>query len=349
MLPVPPGALGQSAAYPPTTMRQDLTDAPSRQLSGPVPPSPPPARFYSYGYLVVTLAVMAVYAAVSFVRPHSILEIPLGLFALLFAPGYALAAPLFARQPGLPWTVNLPITVGLSVVVNVLVGIALLRVGPGLSTRDSAIADLAIVLVGLIMFVAREAADTEVGSASSMFQDITNPVRDLRQRLRFVGFSGGQRAAAVTLLVLITLVFGFIVYVAVAEPHPGLAVSFGMVGPDGTVASIPSNATNSSTLSVGLTVSNSATAQGFQILVVAETSPRHPSPTNVSWSLPLPFGRATQSVLAFPLGAGKNTTVPVSFTLVNVGNYVGNYTVTFTLESASGAPLKSLVLPLNII
>jgi uncharacterized membrane protein len=342
---------GQSAGGPPSTTTGGPVPAARRPVPTPAT-APPQGRFYSYGYLVATALVMAVYAVVSYVQPHSVVDIPLGLFALLFAPGYALAAPLLARQPGLTAIVNLPIVVGLSVVFNVLAGIALLRVGPGLSTWDGAIIDLAATVLGLILFVARAAADPEVGPPPSVAQDLAGPLRALRQRLRLVGYSGGQRAAAVVLLVLIVAVLGFIVYVAVAQPHENLTVSFALYGPGGTVASLPSNGTNASVLGVVLTVSNGATAQTFQILVTSELVAHPNAPlTSIPWSQPLPLGRATESVLALPLGAGKNTTVPVAFELTSAGNSTMTfslYTVTFTLESAAGTPIQSLSLPLNI-
>ena len=351
MLPVLLVVPGPPADAPPSTTGGDPTPAPPRWVPPPVA-SPPEARFYSYGYLAATAALMAVYALVSFFAPHSIIEIPLGLFALLFAPGYALAALLFARQPGLTWIVNLLIVVGLSVVFNVLVGIALLRVGPGLSTWSGALSDLGAALFGLIVFTVREAADTQAGPPPAVTQDLAGPLRALRQRLRLVGYSPGQRAAAVTLLALIVVVLGVIVYVAVAQPHEDLAVSFAMYGPAGTVDSLPSSGTNSSVLGVMLTVSNNGTAQGFQILVVSETVAFPHAPlTTIPWSQPLPLGRATESLLAFTLGGGKNTSMPISFELTSAGNSTMSftlYTVSFTLESAAGTPIQSFQLPLNI-
>src|SRR5579859_7984794 len=119
-----------------------LLVAPGRSTGTESSASEAEPRFYSVGYVAVSTALVAVYALVSYLQPHSLAEVPLGLFALLFAPGYALAAPLLARQPGLPWTLNLPIAAGLSVILNVLVGIVLLLVGPGLSIRYTAVADL---------------------------------------------------------------------------------------------------------------------------------------------------------------------------------------------------------------
>ncbi len=351
MLPVFLAVPGQpSTGSPSGTARTPVTGlAPSLPPRGGTAPRAP---FFSFGYLVLTVALIGLYAILSFLGPHTILEIPLGLFALLFAPGYAIAALLFARQPGLTWAVSLPVTVGLSVVFNVLVGIVLLRVGSGLSTQLGALTDLAIDLFGLVLFGALEPGDAPVGKVSDVSEDLTGPVRALRHSLRFAGFSRGQSAAAVTLLVLILLVFGFIVYVAVSEPHRNLTVSFALYGPGGTVASLPSNATNTTVLGVVLTVSNDATPQGFQILVVSElvTHPNAP-PKIIPWSQPLPLGQATKSLLALALGAGENSTVPVSFELTSAVNATlgyNLYTVSFTLENATGVPLQSFQLPLNI-
>jgi hypothetical protein len=349
---------GQSVSGPSSSTGAHQVYAPRPS----VPPSPvaprPGARFYSYGLLCVVVVLLAAYAVVSYVGPHSAVEVPLGLFALLFAPGYAVAAPLFVRQPGLPWTVNLPITVGLSVVINVFVGIALLEVGTGLSTIDTAAADLGIALVGLIAFIARESIEAPSGPSSTVTQDLSGPLRALSQRLRWGGYSRGQRWVGATLLVLILVVFGFIVYVAVAEPHKVQAVSFAIYGPSGTVLSLPSNGTNTSVLAVVLTVTNNATPHGFQLAVLSELV-AHPNtpPTTISWSQPLPLGRATESVLAFSLGAGRSTTLPVSFVLFAPGTTpevnsttlrYSLYTVSFTLESATGIQIRSLELPLNI-
>jgi hypothetical protein len=343
MLPVLLVVSGRSANAPSSAPAASPASTP-RPPASPPAASPPGAPFYSYGYLALTAALMVIYAIVSYVLPHSVLEIPLGLFALLFAPGYALAAPLFARQPGLSWTVNLPIVVGLSVVFNVLAGIALLLEGPGLTTWISAVIDLAAVVFGLLVFTAREATDPQPGTPPSVGEDLSRPLRSLRQRLRLTGYSRGQRAAAVTLLVLIVLVLGFIIYVAAAQPHEHLAVSFAMSGPGGTVSSLPSTGTNGSVLDVVLTVSNGATAQGLQIYVLSERVPSHGALTAVTWTQPLPLGNATYSTLILPLGAKQTATVPVMFDL----SAAGNYTLTFTLENASGAPIQSFQLPLVI-
>jgi uncharacterized membrane protein len=358
MLPVFVAVPGSRTEVPPGAAYGDPSTAPRR----PVPTakaSPSPPRFYSYGYLIVTAGLMAIYCLVTYFRPHSVVEIPLGLFALLFAPGYALAAPLFGRQPGLTWIVNLPITVALSVVFNVLVGIVLLRGGPGLRALDTAVVDLVATLFGLIVFTTREVLDPAPSPPSTVGEDLSGPLRVLGQRARMSGYSGGQRAVAVTLLVLILLVFGFIVYVAVAEPHKGLAVSLAMSGPGGTVASLPTNGTDSSVLTVVLTVSNGATAQVFEINVTSELT-AHPNavPTATTWAAPLSLGRATYSTttLSF-LGVGKNVTVPVSFVLTPAGTvkqspplngFYSLYTVSFTLETTTGVAIQSLQLPLNI-
>lgn len=260
--------------------------------------------------------------------------VPLGFFVLFVAPGYAGAALLFGRRPLPSLAANVALVVGLSVLVNVVLGTLFLAFAVAPLSPLIGLADSVVCIVGTAVQYGRPTAGGAPWS------------RQLASYFELPEFSSGQKAAAYALFVAILVTFGAIGYLAAAQPGKSPDLSLTVVGPDGTTATIPTHGLVNATYTVLVDVQNNKTAQSFVLtlnstLVGANTTNR----TVVPWVMPLALAPNVTTSDVLSLGAGGSTSITVEFSF-GLG---GDYAISVSLAaSTSGTPVRSALIAIVI-
>jgi uncharacterized membrane protein len=292
-------------------------------------------------HLALLLLLTAAYAVVSAIDLAGVypslapwINLPLGLVVLFVAPGYGLVALGVGERPRWPWYLTWILIVGLSVGFNLAIGFVLLEFHLGLPGFVLALGALVVDGAALARFV----------TTPPMVED-TRFSAMVRAQLRLPGFSPGQRAAAYALFLAIVLVFGTVVYIASVHPHQPSDVSFGITNPAGNVTGIPQRQSINSHVEILADIGNNGTTQTWTLVV--ESSPKAfpgTSFTPVVWAVPIPLGPNVTSSELVPTSANQALTVPVTFSFTQVGDY----TVSFLLETAGGATVRQATISLVI-
>ncbi len=262
-------------------------------------------------------------------------QVPLGIFVLFFAPGFALAAFILGKRAFPSYPANLAVIVGLSVVFNVVFGTVLLyfSIGP-VDAIGGAVA-------ALLCFAASVAQSAHQPARRS------RPIaRRLWSSLGFAGFSVGQRAAAYALLAGVLVTFGAIGYIATLQPAAAPNLALVVVGPDGTTSTLPLGGAVNSTMAVIVEVRNNATAQTLTLSVNASLIGQNGTNyTSIPWAMPLLLGPLTASSEPLSLSKGVSESVDVSFQFEAAGDYVVGFSLT---SPGATAPVRSTTLSIEV-
>jgi hypothetical protein len=307
--------------------RSDTRDSSALRPSG--PESFQVTRIYDVKALSAATLLCAAYLLVE-LTVGGVAQLALGLFVILLAPGYAVAALLFGAGSRLPWTVHLAVIAGLAVVVEASAGIIFFAGNHGGLTLN-------LLLGGLAYFLCLSA--TLIQWQRGMAQELSPIWGRLRRNLSLPGFSSGQRVAAYSLLAAILLTFGVIGYVSTIHPDGQPVVTIAVFGPNGETSSLPTGGSINETLNVIVQIGNDDTAQLLNLTVLsALTGSSGGPPSIVGWTMPLHLGSDTRTSEAVFLAAGASQTIPISFSFAESGVY----TVTLTLEPpGASAPVES--------
>jgi uncharacterized membrane protein len=277
-----------------------------------------PPDLYNVLALLITALLTGAFIVVAAFRVPWIL-IPLGLFVLFVAPGYALAALLFGGEreiTSLP--LNIALIVGFSVLVDVVIGtIALFfSIGP-----LSPIVGAEVALLCFIAVFVQLQRRRVLGPKSN--------APGFRSWFKLPGFTPGQRTAAYALFICVLLTFGVIGYLSILSPKSTPDLSLAVLGPNGTTSTLPTSGGINTTLGVILLVQNNATTQSF-VLTVSSTlvGGNATKPTSVPWVLPLQLGPGATSTEVLPLTHGQSDSVAVSFQFANRGDYAISFSLT---------------------
>ncbi|MGA8302520.1 MAG: DUF1616 domain-containing protein [Thermoplasmata archaeon] len=230
-------------------------------MSAPSPEGRP--TLFREGGVIALFLLTLLYVGVVFLTPGSPARIPLGFVELVFVPGYALGAILFVRRPLLPPAAEFAVAVGLSVVFNVLVGLILALVGPGLAVTWLVIADTAAISLGLVVKVLARDGPGEAGVSGA-----------IRREFRLPGIQPAYRTAVYALLVAALLAFAGVIYLGVTFPHATAPASVAVYGPGGTTQSLPRNLTVGQVAPVVLTLYGGSNSGPFSLGVNATQAGR---------------------------------------------------------------------------
>jgi len=303
---------------------------------GPAAPGPVLPRFFRRNVLLAFLVLALAYVVVTFLVPSYWLETPLGLFTLFLAPGYALAAILLGPKPRWVFSLTFALVVGLSVALNVGVGLILLVLGKGLPNQVFALFSLVLLFLAAFLWPANTGP--------------TPPARFrpwVKEEFLFPGHSPEQRALAYGLLVAIVFILVVIIYFASVAPSQTSDITFGITGPGGTNLNLPMNGSTGENLSVWVTVGNNGTTQTLSLVLESALQNTTPSYTNTTWTspgAPISLGPGVRSTDALSMTPGESLTVRVHFQFTTFGNYA----LTFLLESQGGQVLRQAAWDLSI-
>jgi uncharacterized membrane protein len=285
------------------------------------------------GGLIVVFLITLVYVGVVLLTPGSPVQVPLGIVELLFAPGYALAAIMFVRRPLVPPAAEFSISVGLSVVFNVLVGLILALTGVGLAVIWLVIADTAVVWLGLIVKVVWRESPQATGVLAAV-----------QRELRLPSVRPSYRKGVYALLMATLVAFGGIVYLSLAQPSAPTPTSLALYGPDGTGATIPHSLSIGEVGSVVVSIGDGYSNGPITLAVTAELVGNSTTVTAVRWTMPLILQPGNTSSLPLALSYGGQTTVNVTFEFLKPGDYA----LTFSLEVVGGTSLRTATLGVEV-
>lgn len=298
-------------------------------VSVPSPSSAPnPPVFFRRNYLWVLAVLAFAYGFVTVLVPVPAIELPLGLFTLLFSPGYALCAIALGPTPRWPWTLTFAMVVGLSVAFSVIEGLVLLVFHLGLPATVFAIVSLGLIVIALATFP----AEGPPSATETRFRTF------LAEELRLPGQSPGQRVAAMAILLAIVVVFAGIIYLATVTPNQHLSIQMGIAGPNGLTSDLPTSGVNATNLTVEVTVGNNATPQVLNLTVFSMAENAAPSHYSFhKWTTLLELGNYVAYYdPSIGLPAHATETVKVVFAFEVSGTYV----LLFHLEDSSGTILQ---------
>jgi uncharacterized membrane protein len=273
---------------------------------------------YNVLALLITALLTGAFIVVAALRLPWIL-IPLGLFVLFVAPGYALAALLFGGEreiTSLP--LNIALIVGFSLVVDVGIGTVALffSIGP--------LSPIVGVEVALLCFIA---VFVQFQRRHVLGRKTHTP--GFWSWIELPGFTSSQRTTAYVLFVGVLVTFGVIGLLSTLQPSNTPDLSLAVLGPNGTTSTLPSSGSVNSTLGVLLLVQNNATAQSLVLSVNSSLIGGNPAPsTSVPWVLPLQLAPGATSTEVLPLTHGETDSVAVSFQFADRGNYTISFSLT---------------------
>jgi len=117
--------------------------------------------------IAISLLIMALICVI-FLFSVPWLRIILGFLFVVFIPGYSLLAVIFPRRNEISLTTRLALSIGLSIVLSILVGLILAFSPAGISLHSFlfAIAAFVLVLAGLAWYMRHKTGSTRQGSFS---------------------------------------------------------------------------------------------------------------------------------------------------------------------------------------
>jgi uncharacterized membrane protein len=305
------------------------------KLSQSVEPTAGASSFYGVIPLLATTAVTVAFVVAAILGLPGVL-IPLGLFVIFFAPGYAAAALLFGRRrlPSIP--ANIAVIVGLSVLGVVALGTLALYFS---------VAPLA-PLVGFGV-LGLDIGATLVQYDREGVRPFGPTARRIRSFFELPGFTPGERTAAVALFVVIVVTLGAIGYLATLQPGNTPDLTLAVVGPDGTTATLPTSGPVGGVLAVVLLVHNNASTQSLTLSVNASlVGGSGARSTNVPWVMPLQLAAGSTSSERLNLTSGESISVDVSFEMLHRGEFAVDFSLT---APPAKAPVRAVGITLVIV
>lgn len=286
-------------------------------MSTRISPVPGAPAIFDSTALVITTVLTLAFVVLAYYQVPWVL-IPLGLFVLFVAPGYAVDALLFGQRAVPSLAANIALVVGFSVLFNVVLGTVILLF---------AITPLA-PLVGLGAAAMCTAA-TIVQVDRDRAAGAGHRTRRLRSFFELPGFTSPQRVAAYALFVGILFTFAAIGYLSTVQPGKAPDLSLGVVGPDGTTSTLPTSGTVNSTLTVLLDVQNNATTQSLLLSVNSSlVGTNETNWTSIPWAMPLQLAPQVTSSELITLTSGEAESVDVSFQFSTGGDYAVSFSLT---------------------
>jgi uncharacterized membrane protein len=273
---------------------------------------------YNVLALLVTALLTGAFIVVAALRLPWIL-IPLGLFVLFVAPGYALAALLFGGEreiTSLP--LNIALIVGFSVFFDVVIGTVALffSIGPLSPIVGAEVALLCFIAV-FVQYHRRQVLGRRTNTPGFW------------SWIELPGFTSAQRTTAYALFIGVLVTFGVIGYISTLQPGNTPELSLAVLGPNGTTSTLPTTGAVNSTLGVILLVQNNATTQSFLLSVNSSlVGGNGTQSTSVPWVLPLQLAPGTTSAEVLPLTHSESDSIAVSFQFAEKGDYSISFTLT---------------------
>ena len=167
---------------------------------------------------------------------HGPVRVVLGLFMVLFLPGYALIAALFPAKDDFDGIERFALSVGLSIAVVPLMGLALNFTPFGIRLVPVLVSISAFTLLMVTVSVFRRNALPEGSSFMVPFGQVFNGIRD---ELFTAPASRTEKILNIVLVISILLSVTMLVYVVVTPKEGEKFTEFYILGPDGMADDYP--------------------------------------------------------------------------------------------------------------
>jgi uncharacterized membrane protein len=310
-------------------------------------PTAPVVSYYTRTYLVTTAVLVVAYTVLVLFHGPVLVQTALGLFAFFVAPGYGLCAALLGRGTTVPPMAFFAIVIGLSVVVNVLVGVILLVFGDGLPAQILGAVDSTVVIFGAVVFEFERPISGPAPAIKAPAPGPTPRSPLLRSILVPAGYSSGQRAVAYAILVATIAVFGYLAYISTVHPTDQPDVNLGVYGPGGNTNSLPASAAVGQVVAVNVSIGNNASTLAVNLVVQSYLNSTGPPAnfTSTPWSGALALGPGVESEDSLQLPADAAVSLLLHFHFDQSGGYI----VSISLDLPSGQPLRSVAFPIMIL
>jgi uncharacterized membrane protein len=191
----------------------------------------------------------------------------LGLFLILFLPGYSLIAALFPKKEDLDGIERAALSFGLSIVVTPLVGLVLNYTPWGIKLTPILISLSAFTLVMLLIgFVRRR----RVPESEKFYVNFGGFLRSIK--FLFKGESKTSKILTIILILSIILAISTTAYILVKPKQGETFTEFYLLGPGGKVSDYPTNLTLGQNASVIIGIINHENKTVNYLLVVTSES-----------------------------------------------------------------------------
>ncbi len=220
----------------------------------------------------------------------------LGLFLILFIPGYSLIAALFPKKEDLDGIERAALSFGLSIAVTPLIGLALNYTPFGIRLTPILISLSAFTLLMLLIAFIRRRRVPEGEKFFVNFGGTLSSIKD-----SFAGESKTSKILSIILILTIILAIATTVYIIVKPKQGESFTEFYLLGPNGKASDYPTNLTvgQNGTVIIGV-VNHEYQTVNYQLVVT--TNGTIMSQQNIT------------------LTNGNKTEIPYSFTAGSAGN-----------------------------
>lgn len=292
----------------------------------------PPATGSQFPFVGLGLPILMLYAVVVIFLPPGPYRTAVAT-AALFATGYCALAVVVGRSFALSSSEVLAFTVGLTILIAALSGLAVSLLG-------IPITEYSILIVGLpTAFVAWYSRRSHGSSRRSI-------LAPLRRQFEFPGYSRLEKGVIGALLAAIAV--ALVVFISLSgvfypdRLSPGLALT----GLDGTAASLPTSFVQGVAQGVVVSALGGSSGGTFEIRIglIPTNATGNETFHAVSCGPPVQLDPFAECVLPITLGAGETWTQEILISIAATGSY----RVQFELLDASFTTLAKNLLPVTV-
>ena len=212
---------------------------------------------YRASYDLWLLLALAVVLPGLVLLPIPLLRIPLGLVAVLFAPGYAISAALFAHKTDFDGIARMAISIGISAAILPLIALLLDVLPWGIRVWPMTISLMVVLFVAIgVSFVRR---------ARISYDEVARPVLEFHPRSWWRAQSRGTRLLTIGATVVICAVFAYGIALLTLPDSDAALTEFYVLGANGQAQDYPRETTTGKSMTVTLGITNRVgTAQRYR-------------------------------------------------------------------------------------
>jgi uncharacterized membrane protein len=254
-------------------------------------------KFVSTDLLLIFLTTLL--AVIFIVIPKlndTFIRTVLGLFLILFIPGYSLIAALFPKKDDLDGIERAALSFGLSIAVTPLIGLALNYTPYGIRLTPILISLSAFTMIMIVIAYFRRRRVTEGEKYYVNFGGFINSFKGI-----FKGESKTSKLLSIILIISILLAIGTTAYVIIKPKQGETFTEFYILGPGGQASGYPTNLTVGQNASVIIGIVN------------------HEQKT-VDYNLVVTSNGAVMSNMNITVANGNKTEIPYTFSTSTSGN-----------------------------
>ena len=251
----------------------------------------PERRFFSLDLILIIIftVLCAVFVLVP-VLSKTVIRTVLGLFLVLFFPGYALIAALFPKKDDLDSIERLALSFGLSIAITPLIGLVLNYTPYGIRLDPILISLTGVtIILCAVAFLRRRRLPED----NRFLVDFSGFFKGVRES--FQGESKTGKILSVILVLSIVLAICTTAYIIIKPKEGESFTEFYILGPNGKASDYPTNLTQNQ--------------QGNVIIGIVN----HEN-TNTSYHLVVTFNGTVQMEQTLTLKDGQKIEIPYNFT-----------------------------------